>query len=200
MLPPGLSFNVVSERALAATEQATLPRAYFDWQPVLKANEEGMFPYTPPTNLLFGLKVALNLLFQEGLEHVFARHRRHGTAARAAVEAWGLTLQCVVPKAASPTVTAVRVPDGHREQEVRAIAHDSYALALGAGLGPLAGTVFRIGHLGDFDDLSLIATLAGIELALGRSTIEHSVGGVQAALAALARWEDSLSGATTVAQ
>lgn len=185
MLPPGLCFNAVSERALAAAKLATLPRAYFDWQPVLESNQQGMFPYTPPTNLFFGLKAALGLLFAEGLENVFARHRRHGAAARAAVEHWGLELQCAVPAAASPTVTAVRVPDGHREQDLRAIAHDRFALALGAGLGELAGRVFRIGHLGDFDDLSLVATIAGIELALGESTIPYRPGGVQAAVEAL---------------
>jgi alanine-glyoxylate transaminase / serine-glyoxylate transaminase / serine-pyruvate transaminase len=186
MMPPGLCFNAISERALEAAKTAELPCAFWQWAPVLEQNIRGFFPYTPATNLLAGLDAALSMLEAEGLDAVFARHRRHGAATRAAVDAWGLELQCRVPQASSPTVTAVRMPDGHREEDFRAIVLDEYGMSLGAGLGRLAGSVFRIGHLGDFDDLSLVAALAGVEMALGHSAVPHTSGGVAAAMAVLA--------------
>jgi alanine-glyoxylate transaminase / serine-glyoxylate transaminase / serine-pyruvate transaminase len=186
MMPPGLCFNAVSPRALEAATSARLPCAFWQWAPVLEQNTRGFFPYTPATNLLVGLDAALSMLDAEGLDAVFARHRRHGIATRAAVDAWGLELQCQVAGAASPTVTAVRIPDGHREEDLRARVLARYGMSLGAGLGRLVGSVFRIGHLGDFDDLSLIAALAGIEITLGDSDIPHTSGGVAAAMAVLA--------------
>lgn len=186
MLPPGMALNALSERALAESKRATLPRAYWEWNAILEANSRGFFPATPPTNLLYGLRCALDLLEAEGLPAVFARHERFGRATRAAVEAWGLELQCADPSSYSPTVTAVRVPEGHKEEEFRAIVLGGWQMDLGAGLGQLAGKVFRIGHLGDFDDLSLVSVLAGIELGLGRSHIPHKGGGVSAALEVLA--------------
>jgi alanine-glyoxylate transaminase / serine-glyoxylate transaminase / serine-pyruvate transaminase len=186
MMPPGLCFNAVSPRALSAAKTSELPCAFWRWEPVMEQNAHGFFPYTPPTNLLAGLEAALSMLDAEGLDAVFSRHRRHGAATRAAAEAWGLELQCRVPAAASPTVTALRMPEGHREEELRALVLSEYGMALGAGLGRLAGGVFRIGHLGDFDDLSLVGALAGIEMALGHSAIPHKPGGVTAAMAVLA--------------
>lgn len=186
MMPPGMSFNAVSEKALARQATARLPRAYWEWKPIIEANSRGYFPYTPPTNLLFGLKAASELMFAEGLENVFARHRRHGEATRAAVHAWGLELQSVVPAAHSPVVTAVRMPDGYAEEAFRAVVLEQYAMSLGAGLGQIAGKVFRIGHLGDFDDLSLVATLGGVELGLRLAGVPHSDGGLDAALDSLA--------------
>ncbi|HVB06949.1 MAG TPA: aminotransferase class V-fold PLP-dependent enzyme [Acidimicrobiales bacterium] len=182
MLPPGLGFNAVSEKALAASTGASLPRAFWEWKPVLDQNASGFFPYTPATNLLLGLREALGMLMEEGLEQIFSRHLRHSRAARAAVEAWGLELLCTAKEAYSPTVTAVLLPEGHTDAEFRKVAHDHFGLALGAGMGQLAGKVFRIGHLGDFDDLSLIAALAGVELSLERGGLPHHHGGVAAAL------------------
>ena len=186
MMPPGVAFNALSTRALARQSTARLPRAYWDWQPILEANSRGFFPYTPPTNLLFGLEAAGDMLFAEGLENVFLRHRRHAAATRAAVRAWGLDLQCLDEEAHSPVVSAVRMPDGFTEEAFRAVVLERYAMSLGAGLGQLTGKVFRIGHLGDFDDLSLVAALAGVELGLRASGIPHADGGVNAALDALA--------------
>lgn len=185
MLPPGLCFNAVSERALEANASAGLPRAYWDWAPILAANERGFYPYTPATNMLFGLRAALDALFEEGLDAVFERHRRHGEATRAAVSAWGLELQCRDPSAYSPTVTAVVMPDGKGEEAFREVVLEAFGMSLGAGLGRLAGRVFRIGHLGDFDDLSLMAVLSGVELGLDRGAVAHSSGGIAAALEVL---------------
>ena len=182
MLPPGLSFTALSERALAAHREATLPRAFWDWTAMLAANEKGFFPYTPATNLLYGLQEALMMLADEGLDQVFARHARHAAATRAAVTAWDLELVCQHPDEYSASLTAVVVPEGHDADQLRAIALDEYALSLGVGLGRLAGKVFRIGHLGDLNDLSLLGTLAGVEMSLIRSAIPHTGGGVQAAL------------------
>jgi alanine-glyoxylate transaminase/serine-glyoxylate transaminase/serine-pyruvate transaminase len=166
MLPPGLSFNALSKKARAASETARLPRSYWDWRPMLEANAKGFFPYTPATNLLYGLEAAIALLLAEGLDNVFARHARHARATRAAVEAWGLELFASDPAERSTSLTAVLVPAGADADAIRAAALERYDLSLGAGLARLAGKVFRIGHLGDFNDLALIGTLAGCEMAL----------------------------------
>jgi alanine-glyoxylate transaminase/serine-glyoxylate transaminase/serine-pyruvate transaminase len=186
MLPPGMSFNAISQKALDKQSSAKLPRAYWDWKPYLEMNPTGFYPYTPSSNLMAGLEVAISLLEREGLENVFARHIRHGEATRAAVHAWGLETQCVEEATCSPAVTAVRMPEGYAENEFRAVVLANYGMALGSGLGQVAGKVFRIGHLGDFDDLSLVAALAGVELGLARADVPHKEGGVTAALAVLA--------------
>ena len=182
MLPPGLSFNAVGERALAAHGAARLPRSYWDWEPILQANERGFFPYTPPTNLLFGLREALRMLEAEGLDRVFARHDRHAEATRRAARAWGLELLCANPSEYSSSLTAVLVPDGHDAGRLLEAILDRFDMALGVGLGKLAGRVFRIGHLGDFNDLSLMGTLAGVEMGLGLADLPHRSGGVDAAM------------------
>ncbi len=186
MLPPGLSFNAVSARALEASKTARLPRAYWDWGPMLAANETGFFPYTPATNLLYGLREALAMLAEEGLAQVFARHARHAEATRRAVRAWGLELNCEDPREQSGSLTAVRVPEGHDEAKLRAVALDRFDLSLGQGLGKLKGKVFRIGHLGAFNDLMLCGTLSGVEMSLGLAGIPARTGGVAAALEFLA--------------
>ncbi len=186
MLPPGLGFNAVGERALAARAAARLPRAYWDWGPVLAANEKGFFPYTPATNLLFGLREALSMLQAEGLDAVFARHGRHAEATRRAARAWGLELLCVNPSEYSSSLTAVLVPEGHDAGRLLDVVLDRFDMALGVGLGVLAGKVFRIGHLGDFNDLSLLGTLAGVEMGLALAGVPHRPGGVGAALTHLA--------------
>ena len=186
MLPPGLSFNAVSAKALAASETSRSGRSYWDWADALAANRNGFFPYTPATNLLFGLREAIAMLLEEGLEAVFARHARHGEATRRAVEAWGLELLCADPAAASAALTAVLVPDGYDADELRRTILEVFDLSLGTGLGRLAGKVFRIGHLGSFNDLMLAGTLSGIEMGLGLTGIPHRAGGVRAALEYLA--------------
>ena len=187
MLPPGLGFNALGERALAASAQAGLPRSYWDWQPMLAANADGHFPYTPPTNLLYGLREALAMLAEEGLENVLARHRRHAEATRLAVRAWGLEVLCQDPARYSSSLTAVLVGAGNDADEVRRVALERYDLSLGAGLGRLAGRVFRIGHLGALNDLMLAGTLCGIELSLARAGVGTGRGGVDAALTHLRR-------------
>jgi alanine-glyoxylate transaminase / serine-glyoxylate transaminase / serine-pyruvate transaminase len=187
MLPPGLAFTAMSRKALAASRSARLPRAYWDWQEMLSANESGFFPFTPNTNLLQALRVAIRLLHEEGLEEVFARHRRAAEATRRCVQRWGLEVQCRVPQEYSPVVTAVRVPEGSSADRLRATILESSNLSLGAGLGKLADRVFRIGHLGDFNDLILIGTLAGVEMGLQSAGIAHQEGGVQAAMQHLQR-------------
>ena len=182
MLPPGLSFNAVGDRALAAHAAARLPRSYWDWGPILAANGKGFFPYTPPTNLLFGLREALRMLQAEGLDAVFARHGRHAEAARRAARAWGLELLCVNPSEYSSSLTAVLTPRGHDAARLLDVALDRFDVALGVGLGKLAGRVFRIGHLGDFNDLGLLGTLAGVEMGLALAGVPHRPGGVGAAL------------------
>ena len=182
MLPPGLSLNAVSEKALAAHETAGLPRSYWNWTPIIAANRNGVFPYTPPTNLLFGLREALRMLAAEGLPQVIARHARHAEAARAAVRAWGLELVCANPAEYSASVTAVLMPDGHDAGRLLDLVLDRFDMALGIGLGRLAGKAFRIGHLGHFNDLSLIGTLGGVEMGLALADVPHQSGGVQAAL------------------
>ena len=182
MLPPGLSFNAVSEKAVVAHGQATLPRAFWDWSSVLAANKESFFPYTPATNLLYGLREALALLREEGLPEVFARHARHAEATRRAVRGWGLEILCSNPDEYSASITAVLVPPGQDADRLRAAVLDRFDLSLGVGLAKLAGTVFRIGHLGDLNDLSLLGTLAGIEMGLALTTIPAQSGGVAAAM------------------
>jgi len=185
MLPPGLSFNAISRKALAASESARLPRSYWDWRAMLKANADGYFPYTPGTNLLFGLRAALEMLMEEGLAHVFARHDRHAEATRRAVGAWGLEVQCADQRHYSSSLTAVRVPKGTSADALRALILERFNMSLGNGLGPLKDRVFRIGHLGNFGDLELIGTLGGVEMGLALAGVPHRIGGVQAALAYL---------------
>jgi alanine-glyoxylate transaminase/serine-glyoxylate transaminase/serine-pyruvate transaminase len=182
MLPPGLGLNAVSEKALAAASRARLPRSYWDWLPVLAAAGTGLFPYTPPTNLLFGLREALAMFDEEGLPAVFARHARHAEATRRAVRGWGLGIVCQNPDDYSPTLTAVMVPDGHDADLVRRLILDRYNMSLGAGLGRLAGRVFRIGHLGDLSDLSLAGALCGVEIGLAGAGVPIARDGVSAAL------------------
>jgi alanine-glyoxylate transaminase/serine-glyoxylate transaminase/serine-pyruvate transaminase len=186
MLPPGLSFNSVSEKALAAHRTARLPNAYWNWQDMLTANATGFFPYTPATNLLYGLREAINMLLEEGLENVFIRHRRHAAATRTAVEAWGLEVLCLNPAEYSSALTAVLLPEGHDADRLRRLILERYDMSLGTGLGRVAGKVFRIGHLGSFNDLMLVGTLAGVEMGLKLAGIPHQRGGVTAALGVLA--------------
>jgi alanine-glyoxylate transaminase/serine-glyoxylate transaminase/serine-pyruvate transaminase len=186
MLPPGLGINAVSERALAASRSADLPASYWRWQPMLDANSRGFFPYTPPTNLLFGMDAALDLLLDEGLSKVFARHRRLAEATRRAVRAWGLELCGLRPEEASASLTAVWMPDGHDADSLRRVILDRFDLSLGSGLGKVKGRVFRIGHLGDMNDLMLAGTLCGVEMGLGIAGVPHRTGGVGAALEYLA--------------
>ncbi|GAB3451060.1 pyridoxal-phosphate-dependent aminotransferase family protein [Actinophytocola sediminis] len=186
MLPPGLGFNAVSQKALRATEHATLPRSYWDWRPILAANERGFFPYTPPTNLLYGLREALAMLNEEGLDQVYARHQRHARATRAAVLGWGLEVLCLDEHAHSASLTAVLVPAGTDADAIRALILDRFNLSLGTGLGRLAGRVFRIGHLGHLNDVSLAGTLAGVQLGLELAGVPVDQSGITAALRVLA--------------
>ncbi len=186
MLPPGLSFNAISPRALAAAERARLPRSYWDWRPMLQANAGFFFPFTPATNLLRGLQEALAMLEEEGLPNVFARHARHAAATRAAAGAWGLEVQCLEPRDYSGSLTAVRMPEGHSADALRALILRRFNMSLGSGLGRLKDIVFRIGHLGDFNDLSLVGTLGGVEMGLHLAGVPHAGGGVAAAMAVLA--------------
>jgi alanine-glyoxylate transaminase/serine-glyoxylate transaminase/serine-pyruvate transaminase len=185
MLPPGLGFNAISEKALAAAKTAKLPRAFWDWQEMIAINEKGFFPSTPGTNLLQGLKVSLELLDKEGLDNVFARHARAAEATRRAVRHWGLELQCQKGTDYSSTVTAVRVPEGHSADKLRGEVLKRYNMSLGNGLGPLADKVFRIGHIGDFHDLMVAGTLAGVQMGLAVAGIPHKPGGVEVAMAYL---------------
>jgi len=181
MLPPGLSFNAVSGKALEASKTARLPRSYWDWQPILQANEAGFYHYTPATNLLYGLREALDMLLQEGLDAVFARHARHAAATRAAVEAWGMEVLARNPAEYSGSLTAVVMPEGHDADRFREIVLEHFDMSLGTGLGKLKGRVFRIGHLGDFNDLTLAGTLAGVEMGFELAGVPYRRGGVQAA-------------------
>ena len=182
MLPPGLGFNAVSKKAVEASRFAKLTRSYWDWESQLSNNPSGNFPYTPATNLLYGLLEACDMLMDEGLENVFARHERHAEAARRAVKAWGLEMQCAEPSEYSPVLTAVVMPDGHDADNLRAIILDKYNMSLGSGLGKVKGKVFRIGHLGDFNDLMLLGALSGVEMGLAVAGVPHKKGGVQAAI------------------
>jgi alanine-glyoxylate transaminase/serine-glyoxylate transaminase/serine-pyruvate transaminase len=186
MLPPGLSFNAISAKAQAAAKSAKLPRSYWGWEEMLANNKSGYFPYTPATNLLYGLREALRMLREEGLENVFARHDRHAEATRRAVRAWGLEVLCAVPEEYSSSLTAVMTPAGHDADVLRKRILEAFDMSLGTGLGKLAGKVFRIGHLGDFNDLMLAGTLAGVEMGLELAGVPHRKGGVQAAMEFLA--------------
>lgn len=185
MLPPGLSFNAISDKARAASAKATLPRAYWGWNEMLASNASGFFPYTPATNLLFGLRESIAMLLEEGLDNVFKRHQRHAEATRAAVRAWGLDVLCANAIEYSSSLTAVLIPEGFDEGEFRRVVLDHFDMSLGQGLGKLKGRVFRIGHLGDFNDLMLCGTLCGVEMGFALAGIPHERGGVAAALAVL---------------
>ncbi len=185
MLPPGLGFNAVSDKAFAAAKSARLPKSYWSWDAMQGQNKSGFFPYTPATNLLYGLRESLNMLHEEGLENVFARHSRHGEATRRAVRAWGLEIVCADPERYSSSVTAVYTPSGHNADEYRKVVLENFNMSLGSGLGKLAGKAFRIGHLGDFNDLMLAGTLSGVEMGLALAGVPHKAGGVAAALAYL---------------
>ncbi len=186
MLPPGMAFNGVSDKALAAAKTAKLPRAYFSWEAMAASNATGFFPYTPAIAMLYGLIEACNLLQEEGLENAFARHRRLGEATRRAVKAWGLEILCREPDHCSSTVTAILMPAGMDADAFRKVVLDNYDVSLGTGLGKVAGKVFRIGHLGDTNDLTVLAAIAGVEMSLGLAGVPHKTGGVQAAMAYLA--------------
>ena len=186
MLPPGLGFNAVSDKALTAARSATLPKAYWDWGPMLDNNARGFFPYTPPTNLLYGLAEALAMLVEEGLDNVFARHDRLAEATRRAVRAWGLEILCLNPAEYSSALTAIVMPEGHDADALRKVILERFDLSLGTGLGKVKGKVFRIGHLGDFNELMLAGTLCGVEMGLGLAGVPHQRGGVDAALRYLA--------------
>ena len=187
MLPPGLSFNAVSQKALDASKKATLPRSYFSWEEMLGPNKNGYFPYTPATNLLYGLREAIHLLEEEGMDNVFQRHIRHGEATRAAVNAWGLEMPCKNETEFSPALTAVIMPEGHSEIAFRKLILERFNMSLGSGLGKFTDKVFRIGHLGDFNDLTLLGALSGVEMGLTLANIPHHKGGVDAAMQSLER-------------
>jgi len=185
MLPPGLGFNAISAKARAAATSARLPRSYWDWEPMIKDNAAGFFPYTPATNLLYGLREAVRMLMDEGLANVFARHQRFGEATRRAVSAWGLEVLCANPEEYSDALTAVLMPAGHDADAFRRIVLQRFDMSLGAGLGKLKGQIFRIGHLGDFNDLMLAGTLSGVEMGLAAAGVPFTRGGVTAALDSL---------------
>lgn len=196
MLPPGLSFNAISEKALKAAESARLARSYWAWDEMLKANAGGFFPYTPATNLLYGLREAIAMLLEEGLPQVFARHARLAEATRRAVRAWGLEVLCVDPREYSNSLTAVLMPNGCDADAFRATVLERFDMSLGNGLGKVQGRVFRIGHLGDFNDLMLSGTLAGVELGLSAAAVPHNRGGLQAAVDYLAGVSNEAAGTT----
>ena len=183
MLPPGLSFTAVSDKAIAASKTNTLPRSYWDWSEMLQFNAKGFFPYTPASTLLYGLKEALTMLHEEGLENVFARHQRLAAACRAAVKGWGLEILCQDPKVYSPILTGVVLPAGHDADNFRNIALEQFNISYGAGLGKVAGKVFRIGHLGDCNELTLMAALCATEMTLKLAGVPHKASGVAAAMA-----------------
>jgi alanine-glyoxylate transaminase/serine-glyoxylate transaminase/serine-pyruvate transaminase len=197
MLPPGLSFNAISAKAMAAAAKAKLPRSYWDWREMQQPNASGFFPYTPATNLLYGLAEAQAMLFEEGLPQVFARHDRHAEATRRAVRAWGLEVLCREAKYYSSSLTAVLMPDGHNADAFRQVVLERFDMSLGTGLSKLAGKVFRIGHLGDTNDLTILGALAGVEMGLGLAGVPHRKGGVQAAMDYLA---DPRAGARVAAE
>jgi len=186
MMPPGLSFNTISAKALGASRNAGLARSYWGWDEMLQHNAKGYFPYSPATNLLYGLKEAIAMLLEEGLDNVFARHARYSEATRRAVRAWGLEVLSLVPSEHSNVLTAVLMPEGESADRLRAVILENFDMSLGTGLNKLQDRVFRIGHLGDFNDLTLIGTLAGVEMGLSVAGIAHNKGGVQAALDYLA--------------
>ena len=182
LLPPGLSFNAISGKALEAHKNAKQPKHYWDWKPMLENNKNGFFPFTPATNLVYGLEEALDMLMEEGLDNVFARHVRHGEATRLAVKAWGLEILCKNPEEYSNSLTAVLVPEGCDADHLRKVILDEYDMSLGMGLNKVKGKVFRIGHLGDFNDLMLAGTLSGVEMGLKKAGVPYKPGGIMAAL------------------
>ena len=182
LLPPGLSFNAISSKALEAYKSSDLPKSYWDWEPMLENNKKGYFPYTPATNLLYGLDEAINMLTEEGLDNVFNRHKKFAEATRIAVRAWGLEILCKNSNEYSDSLTAVMVPDGHDADFLRKTILDNYNMSLGTGLAKVAGKIFRIGHLGDFNELMLAGTLAGVEMGLMKSNIPYKKGGILKAL------------------
>ena len=181
MLPPGLSFNAISEKALLASNENSMKRSYWDWKEQIQSNKQGSFPYTPATNLLYGLKEAIDMLHEEGLENVFKRHDRHAQATRVAVQAWGLEVLCQEERDYSSVLTAVKLPEGHNADGLRKIILEQFNMSLGNGLSKLAGKVFRIGHLGDFNDLMLMGTLTGVEMGLSLAGVPHQKGGASRA-------------------
>lgn len=192
MMPPGMGLNAISPKALEVSKTAKMPCAFWAWDDILEANKKGFWPSTPNTNLIYGLAEAIDMFNEEGLDRVFARHKRHSAATRACVEAWGLEVVCQNPAEFSPVLTAVMMPEGtggksYDADALRAIALEKFNISLGMGLSKLAGKVFRIGHLGDFNDLSLIGALSGVEMALGLAGVPHEAGGVQAAMQSLAK-------------
>ena len=191
MLPPGLGLNAVSEKAIAASKRNTMPRSYWDWAEMLKPNASGFFPYTPATNLLYGLREALAMLLEEGLDAVFERHLRLAAATRAAVRGWGLEVLCLEPAEYSPVLTAVLMPPGHDADRFRKVVLDRYNMSLGAGLTKLAGKVFRIGHLGECNALTLLSALTGVEMGLSVAGVPHRAGGVSAAMTVLEGRDDA---------
>jgi alanine-glyoxylate transaminase / serine-glyoxylate transaminase / serine-pyruvate transaminase len=182
MLPPGLGFNAISDKARAAAKTNKMPRSYWDWEEMLKPNAQGFFPYTPATNLLYGLREAIAMLLEEGLEQVFARHKRLAAATRAAVTHWGLEVLCQEPKDYSPVLTAVVMPPGYDADQFRKIVAEKYNMSLGTGLAKVAGKVFRIGHLGETNELTLMGALSGVEMGLAAAGVPHRAGGVEAAM------------------
>jgi alanine-glyoxylate transaminase/serine-glyoxylate transaminase/serine-pyruvate transaminase len=185
MLPPGLGFNAVSEKALTVAKANPGMRSYWDWQDVIAINKAGTWPYTPATNLLFGLREAIKMLEEEGLENVFARHKRHGAATRAAMKVWGLETQCQDPQAHSSALTGVVMPEGHDADHFRKVVLENFDMALGTGLNKVKGRLFRIGHIGHFNDLMLMGTLSGVEMGLDLAKVPHRSGGVLAAMEVL---------------
>jgi alanine-glyoxylate transaminase/serine-glyoxylate transaminase/serine-pyruvate transaminase len=189
MLPPGLGFNAVSEKALAVARANPALRSYWEWEEVIAFNKVGTFPYTPAINLLFGLREAIKMLEEEGMENVFARHRRHSEATRAACKVWGLETQCQEQGAHSPVLTGVRMPEGHDSDVFRKVVLENFDMSLGTGLNKVKGKVFRIGHIGHFNDLMLMGTLSGVEMGLDLAHVPHRAGGVLAAMDVLKRRE-----------
>ena len=182
MLPPGMSFNAIGPKALAASENARLPKSFFAWDDMLAANRTGFFPYTPATNMLHGLSESIDMLHEEGLDNVFARHDRHAEATRRAVRAWGLEILCRDPKYYSPTITGVLLPEGHDADVFRELALDRFDISFGTSFGKFTGKYFRIGHLGDTNDLTILGALASVEMTLALAGVPHRKGGVQAAM------------------
>jgi alanine-glyoxylate transaminase/serine-glyoxylate transaminase/serine-pyruvate transaminase len=182
MLPPGISFNAISDKALTAARSAKLPRAYWDWEPMLRDNKAGFFPYTPSTNILYGLREALGMMRNEGLEAIWARHERFGRATRAAVKAWGLDILAQNAAEYSGVLTAVVMPEGRDADAFRQLVLERFDMSLGTGLGKMKGKIFRIGHLGDFNDLMLAGTLSGVEMGFALAGVPHKSGGVLAAM------------------
>ena len=200
MLPPGLGFNAIGDKARAAAKAARLQRSYWDWEAMLAPNKAGFFPYTPATNLLYGLRESIAMLLEEGLDKVFARHDRHAETTRRAVGAWGLEVLCRNPAEYSSSLTAALMPEGHSADALRAVILEHYDLSLGSGLGKLQDRIFRIGHLGDFNDLMLAGTLCGVEMGLDVGGVPFRRGGVDAAIAFLAQGDGVAASKRAAAQ